>query len=60
MEKPHSTSAYPKATAEMPRGVNRQVLVGEGQGRREEKIGMESKSLVAGVIVDSWFDAIGL
>ena len=60
MGKPDFTSACPRATAEMPHGVDRQALVSEDHGRREEKIGTEFESFVAGGVVDSWVAATWL
>ena len=57
MEKSDSTRSHQIAQAERPRGVNRQALVSKDRERREEIIGAESESFVAGVIVDSWVEA---
>ena len=57
MEKPDFTRACPIARAETPSGVDWQSLVSEDRARREEKSVALSKSLVAGVIVDSWVES---
>jgi hypothetical protein len=53
MEKHNFTTACPIARAERPRAVNEQAPVSEDRETREETIGTESESFVAGMIVDS-------
>jgi hypothetical protein len=45
------------ARAERLRGVNNQALVSGDRERREETIGTQSESFVAGMIVDSWVES---
>ncbi len=51
------TGTRPIAQEESPRGVNTKAQGSEHRERREESIGTEYESSLAGVIMDSWVES---